>query len=73
MARSNVTLVGFAVVNALGTDGFSIVSLYSDNTQSSAEGWYGSVESAENYLDRYGNNTDLPVHNWTYTIEQDGE
>jgi len=71
MAQQNYgTLLGFAVVNAIGTDGFSIVSLYSDNTQSSADGWFQTVESAENSIDQYGNNADLPIHDWTYTIDE---
>ena len=73
MAQQNYgTLVGFAIVNSGNTDGFSIVSLYSCGTQSRAYGWFGSVELAENSIDQYGNNADLPVHNWTYTIEQEG-
>jgi len=74
MARSNAILLGFAVVNAIGTDGFSIVSLYSCGTQSRAYGWFGSVESAENSIRSsilstlY--DTDLPIHDWTYTIDE---
>jgi len=71
MAQQNYgTQVGYAIVNSGNTDGFSIVSLYSDGTQSSAYGWCTSIESAEKRIREYYADTDLPIHDWTYTIDE---
>lgn len=42
----NATLITIAIVNARNTDGFSLVYVYSDQSESSAQGWYSSYDSA---------------------------
>lgn len=62
-------LVVIGIVDAAGTDGYSLIYEYSDGSQSSPQGWYGSVEEAEqavtppsDYADMYVN---APVEDWT--------
>jgi len=43
---SNATLTRIGIVNAHGTDGYSLVYEYSDGSQSSPQGWYGDKDTA---------------------------
>lgn len=69
MARTNsAELVKYGIVNARGTDGYSIVSEYSDGSQSGAWGWFSSFESAERALEM---DAETPVEDWT--TDEDAE
>jgi hypothetical protein len=57
------------IVNARGTDGYSLIYEYEDGTQSSPHGWFATVEAARaavepdgEYADQYAQ---VPVEDWT--------
>jgi hypothetical protein len=58
------TLIKYGIVNAQGTDGYSLVSVYSDGTESQPYGWYQTVEQAE--AEASG---DVPIEDWTQSDE----
>lgn len=39
-------IVAFCIVNARGTDGYSIITEWSDGSQGDPHGWYSSYDSA---------------------------
>jgi hypothetical protein len=58
MATAELVKVG--IVNARGTDGYSLVSEYSDGSQSSPWGWFNSIDAAERAAGE-----DVVVEDWT--------
>ena len=67
---AEATLVKYGIVNAHGTDGYSIVCEYSDGSQSGAWGWFGCVASAEAAL---ANDPETPIEDWTTDDDVDAE
>lgn len=59
--------IKYGIVNARGTDGYSIVNEYADGSQSGAWGWFSSFESAEREVEA----SDVPVEDWT--TDEDAE
>lgn len=54
-------LIKYGIVNALGTDGYALISVYADGTESQPYGWYQTIEAAMHEAEA----SDVPVEDWT--------
>ena len=62
----------YIIVNARGTDGYTIVREYADGSQDSGSGWYGDIESAyNNAAENREENSSAKIINGTDVDEDD--